>query len=170
MKELQSNRRQLLKGAGALGAFAALLNPGSAFAQTARTHGEKGPAGSWLAHLTVVVKERRTLLQALYTYTADGGLIETDQLTANRQLSDGPGHGTWARKGEHEFSSTFISFQFDSRGIPAGTLKFRETARLDESGDTYSGSGKLDFFDLNGNLFASGIFKSRATRILVEPL
>ena len=44
----------------------------------------------------------------------------------------------------------------------------RQKAKLDKSGNSYSGRGDFTYFDLNGNPVLSGPFTITATRILVE--
>jgi hypothetical protein len=64
---------------------------------------------------------------------------------------------------------TFIVQRFDANGNLIGTTKVREITALNETGDTYTGSGKFEVLDLQGNLVASGLATVRATRIRVEP-
>jgi len=64
---------------------------------------------------------------------------------------------------------TFLIQRFDANGNLIGSIKVRESAMLNEMGDTYSGSGKFEILDLQGNQIASGLATVQATRIRVEP-
>ena len=165
MTDRRPNRRQLLKKAGILGATAALLSPTAAFAQNTK---EEGPEGSWLVTYTITSGPPIPTYQALITYAAGGGLVETEQLAANPQHPGSPAHGAWASNGARTFASTYVGFAFDGKGNLIGRGKVRETVTLDEAGDAYQGSGTLALFDLNGNQLFSGTFTSHATRIRVE--
>jgi hypothetical protein len=46
----------------------------------------------------------------------------------------------------------------------------RESLTLDGTGDAYTGVGRFDIRDLQGNTIASGTATAGATRIKVEPL
>jgi hypothetical protein len=168
MTDLRSTRRQVLKRAGILGATAAFLSPTTALAK--QNDAAQGPEGSWIGTVTITSGPAFPLFQALYTYAAGGGLVETDQISFNPQSPDSPRHGVWVSTREDAFASTYINLTFDSQGKPTGTIKIRETAVLSERGNAYTGSGKFDVLDLNGNVIASGTFTSQATRIRVEPV
>ena len=118
----------------------------------------KGPEGSWMVTVTVTSGPPQPPFQALITYGAGGGLVETDQ-------GNSPGHGAWVSTGANAFA-----FTFDSKGNPTGTVKVREAATLSKGGDAYSGAGTVDQFDVNGKLITSRSLETQARRILVEPL
>jgi len=46
---------------------------------------------------------------------------------------------------------TFLAQRFDANGNMIGSIKVRESATLDKTGDTYGGSGKFEMRDLQGN-------------------
>jgi hypothetical protein len=179
------NRRRILRGAGALGAagaLAALPALDAAHAEPARP-AEGGPAGSWVAMVTILGTGAPPPFRALRTYSDGGGYIESASNSMNPQAPDSPGHGTWARTGgtiadstrgggaePQTFAVTFIVDRFDGSGNLIGTIKVRESATLSQTGDTYTGRGAFEFLDLHGNVIASGTATATATRIKVEPL
>jgi hypothetical protein len=126
------------------------------------------PEGSWLVSVTATAGQQMVSFQLLETYDAGGGLVETDQTDFNPQFLISPGHGAWASTGEDHFTSTWLGFLFDAKGNPRGTEKIREVDTLSEGGDTYSGSGKFEVVDVNGNVIEAGTFTAHATRIHVE--
>jgi hypothetical protein len=74
--------------------------------------------------------------------------------------------------GARTFDLTYLNLTFDgfSSGNPTGTLKVRQTTRIDEDGNSYTGSGDYTYYDLSGNPIPSisGTFTITAKRILVE--
>ena len=122
----------------------------------------KGPEGSWI--ITVKYDDPTVApFHALITYSAGGGLVESDQ-------GNPPGHGAWVSTGANTFAFTFVTFLYDANRNPTGTMKVREAASLSEAGDAYTGAGTIDLFDVNGNLLASHSLQTQARRILTEPL
>lgn len=123
----------------------------------------QGPEGSWMVTVTITAGTPQPPFQALITYGAGGGLVETDP-------GNSPGHGSWVSTGANTFAFTFVNLTFDSTGNPTGTVKVREAATLSQGGDAYSGAGTVDQFDVNGKLITSRSLETQARRILVEPL
>jgi hypothetical protein len=178
------NRRRILKGAsvlGAAGALAALPPLDVGYAEPAHP-AARGPAGSWVAIVTILGTGAPPAFQVLRTYSDGGGYIESASNSRNPQAPESPGHGAWARTGApvadstrdgaqpHTFAVTFVVDRFDAGGNLIGTIKVRESATFGETEDAYTSLGKFEFLDLQGNVIASGTATARATRIKVEPL
>jgi hypothetical protein len=177
-------RRRILKGASAAGvasALAALPAPEIGFAEPALREAQ-GPAGSWVATVTIAGAGAPPPFQALRTYADGGGYIETSSNSKNPQAPDSSGHGAWVSTGATDtgndgkgaeartFAVTFLIQRFDANGNLIGSIKVRETGTLSKTGDTYSALGKFEFLDLQGHSIASGLATAQATRIKVEPL
>ena len=128
----------------------------------------QGPEGSWLYTVTIP----GYTFQGIETYSAGGGYTEADQLSFSPIAVASPGHGAWKMTGEKTFVLTYLNLTFDafSSGNPTGTLKVRQNTRIDESGNSYTGSGDYTYYDLNGNPIPSisGTFTITAKRILVQ--
>jgi hypothetical protein len=178
------NRRFILKGASALGAaggLAALPVLEIGHAQPAHRTAQ-GPAGSWVATVTIAGSGAPPPFQVLRTYADGGGYIETSSNSKNPQAPDSSGHGAWVSAGATDagadgteaeprtFAVTFLIQRFDANGNLIGSIKVRETGTLNKTGDTYSALGKFEFLDLLGHSIASGLATAQATRIKVEPL
>jgi hypothetical protein len=124
--------------------------------------------GSWLLTITpapglITIPPFR----ALMTYTADGGVIETDTAAIAAVLpgySATTGHGAWAERGD-EFASTVVKLVLDRNGQFVGTLRIQGAARLNPALDGYSGSGKLEVLNSSGVVVTSGAAMLQATRI-----
>ncbi len=166
---MKTKRRQLLKGAATLAAGVILAVLGSSTAAYAQGATEKsGPEGSWLYTVTIP----GFTFQGIETYSAGGGYVEADQLSYSPTSVASAGHGAWKSTGKRTFLLTYLNLTFDAfaAGDPTGTLKVRQTTELDETGNSYSGSGDYTYYDLNGNPIPSisGTFTITAKRILVE--
>jgi len=174
----------MLKGASAVsvaGALAALPGLEVGYAQPGQRTSQ-GPVGSWVAIVTIAGSGAPPPFQALRTYADGGGYIETSSNSFTPQAPDGPAHGAWVSTGAtvteadppgdraRTFAVTFLAQRFDSNGNLIGSIKVRESATLDKTGDAYTGSGKFEIRDLQGNPLASGVSTVQATRIRVEPL
>ncbi len=141
----------------------------------------QGPAGSWVATVTIAGPGAPPPFQALRTYASGGGYVEDSSNSHKLQAPEGSGHGAWVSTGAtaeeanrlgtgtRKFAVTFLIQRFDANGNLIGSIKVRESAMLNEMGDTYSGSGKFEILDLQGNQIASGLATVQATRIRVEP-
>ncbi len=74
--------------------------------------------------------------------------------------------------GERTFNLTYLNLTFDSfsSGNPIGTLKVRQTTRINKSGNSYTGSGDYTYYDLDGNPIPSisGTFTITPKRIVVQ--
>ena len=168
MTDLRSNRRQVLKRAGALGALAALVSPTVACAQQASARQANGNAegleGAWRGTVTPEGSGAPPPLPILIMFAADGGLVVSGRPPGS------PGFGAWARTGENTFALTFLALRFDPQGIFAGSMKVRAQANLSEDGNTYTGPGITENFDATGKLLATFKATTQATRITVEPI
>jgi hypothetical protein len=176
------NRRNILKGASAVGAGTLVaigaLEVGRA--EAARMNSQ-GPVGSWVATVTIAEPGAPPPFQALRTYASGGGYIEDSSNSHNPLAPEGSGHGAWVSTGAPAeeanrfatgtriFAVTFLIQRFDAKGNHIGSIKVRESATLNQIGDAYSGSGKFEILDLQGNRIASGLATIQATRITVEP-
>jgi len=147
--------------------------PAAATAQnTAQLSGSpqqtQGPEGSWLYTVTIP----GYAFQGIETYSTGGGYTEADQLSFNPLAVASAGHGAWQMTGQQTFNLTYLNLTFDafSSGNPTGTLKVRQTTKIDKSGNSYTGSGDYTYYDLDGNPIPSisGTFTITAKRIVVQ--
>jgi hypothetical protein len=176
------NRRQILKVAGTIGATGALAAlPASeiGYAEPA-LRDTQGPAGSWVATVTIAGAGAPPPFPALRTYADGGGYVESASNSRNPQALAGTAHGAWVSTpanatevhqtgdGPGSFAVTFLAQRFDVNGNMIGSIKVRESLTLDKTGDAYSGTGKFEILDLQGIAIASGVATVQATRIKVE--
>jgi hypothetical protein len=123
--------------------------------------------GSWKAKVTVAPGPGAPPpVDALVTYSAGGGLVESDNLFPPSVVT--AGHGSWEYAGR-SFNNTFVKLMFNAQGQPTGTIKVREKITLGFNRNEYTGAGTAEIFDPSGNLLLSINFTTQAARILVEP-
>lgn len=169
---VKSTRRRLLNGAAALTVLiglAALNSPATAFAQGSTQSNAKSqtPEGSWLYTVTIPSPPNAPIVfLGTETYSAGGGYVEADQLSFTPGYLATAGHGAWKSTVGSKFLLTYLNLTYDASGNPTGSGKVRQTATV--SGNSYSGSGDFTYYDVNGNVVASGRFTITATRILVQ--
>ena len=119
--------------------------------------------GSWIVDVT---SPGIPLSKALFTFAAGSGLIGVDASLPPSQVT--ALHGTWVRKGGHEFAFTFVTFLFDPAGAFVGSFKVHETLTLEADGDAYNGVFTGEILDPDGNPIASFDGTTHATRINAE--
>lgn len=135
-------------------------------AQNQNAHApEKTVVGSWFVTVTPTVLPP---FVGLTTFSADGGLSETNALTLASSL-ESPGHGQWIRIKPRRYAVTFVNLEVNPDGSFAGIGKVRSTITLGQTGNDWSGTFQVELLDPDGNLLFSDNGTVSATRITVEP-
>ncbi len=161
MTDQRPNRRNLLKGAGAVAATAALLSPTAALAKT--TSSSQGLVGSWI--FTVTTNDGSITI-SMVTFDQGGTLTEAQQGDVSATSASTPGHGAWVETGSNKFAMTIIKFAYQTNGTLIG--KATNNGKLQIHGDKLTAKGAFVATDPNGNVLFSGTYKATATRIKVE--
>jgi hypothetical protein len=159
---------QLIQGAAvliAIFALGVLASPTTAFSQSDQssqdTRSCQGPTGSWRYS---VPQAGAPDIQGFDTYSADGGYATVDVIGGLFQTT---GIGSWKCTGHNTWELTFFTLNYDpTSGALLGTLEYRQTAKLDRDGDTFSGSGDFEYYDAAGVGVGSGSYTITATRII----
>ena len=76
--------------------------------------------------------------------------------------------GAWKRFPHGVFKLVHRALQYDTNGTFLGTIHLSETLTLGNSGNTHSGSFKLDFYDPNGHFLMKVTGNVTGKRISVE--
>ncbi|MGH2388465.1 MAG: hypothetical protein ACRDIE_09705, partial [Chloroflexota bacterium] len=161
MIQRRSDRRCLLKGAGAaglVGALGVLQAPTLARAAGAAPSGDQSWSleGTWIS---TVALGPGTVFQSLSTYAAGGGVVTTAQAqprgAAGRPGSVSAHHGTWMRTGALTFQRHVVAFTFDPTGVPTGTHTVDQALVMAEDGQSYDAHGTVTISDLTGKLLQS---------------
>lgn len=159
------DRRQILKGAGALsavGAIAALQIPTAVLAND--DEGRRGVEGSWLETITVG-GNLFPPFQALGTFAGGGGMVATASIDMAKGALSGPTHGAWVRTGARSFRWKAHAFSFADDGSGTnGTFFIDESLTRNKAGNAYTSSGSFKIVN-NGTVIVSATFTGAATRI-----
>jgi hypothetical protein len=120
--------------------------------------------GTWLA--TVTLQEGPPPLPspfaALVSYARGGVLIVTD--SSGVPAAGNVYQGTWTKTGPHEFTFTFLGFQYDANGF-TNYIRDHETIRLEPNGSAYNGVMNIDILDTAQNIIVTFTGTSHATRV-----
>ena len=117
--------------------------------------------GTWLA--TITIPDGPPPFPSLVTYARGGALAVTDS-----SIAPGLGNvyqGTWTKTGPHEFTFTFLGFQFDVNGVFVNYIRARETIQLQRDGKAYNGVATIEILDTAQNVLATMSSTSHATRV-----
>jgi hypothetical protein len=155
---------------GAPNAYAGNVLQESAAAQAVAqrvNEGAKALEGSWLYTVTIPGSSPVVFL-GTETYAEGGGYSEADQLSFTPGYLATAGHGAWKETSERSFLLTYMNLTYDAYGNATGTSKVRQTMKLADDGTEYGGSGDFFYYDLYGNVVASGAFTITAKKIAVE--
>lgn len=120
--------------------------------------------GSWvIVQAQAGVPGRAPGAPNLITFNSDGTVLVSSALG----LFSG-GNGTWIRTGDHTVTETHMFIRRNAAGEFIGTAKVRQTIKLNEAFDGFTGSAKTEFLDAQGKVVQSFNPSTQATRIRVE--
>jgi TAT (twin-arginine translocation) pathway signal sequence len=182
MTEHRRDRRQILKGAGALGALGALAGlprAPRALAAPAEQAAE-GIVGTWITTALNPPGSHRPSTQQLTLYTSDGGITASDSVP----LSDAPlfpgaaqypnigAMGRWSKTDTNAYATTILRLvsNLQHHGALDGYVRIRQRLTLAATGDTLSGEGVVEHLTPAGKVVYTRHVKSQATRVTVVPL
>jgi hypothetical protein len=133
--------------------------------------GAKSIVGSWYGSFS---SPDFGPLPAMFTFTEDGTVVETDGGELQPAPPDapyytGPGHGAWRKIDKNRVAITFMIIAVNPDGTLNATGKVRLIVTL-SGADAFSGTGSFAFFDADGNPIegASGDESIQCTRIKAE--
>ncbi len=114
-------------------------------------HDDASPSGATLVGLwhIKVISGGQVVLQAIDAFHADG----TETLNDTSAPSSGNVClGVWTQSGPRTYKLKHPFWRWDPAGNLIGSAVIREEVTVDKSGQTFSGTAKLDFLDLSGNV------------------
>ena len=128
--------------------------------------------GSWGATFTPISGNPVQFppLPALFTFTSDRTLVETDggSLVPFMNTFGSPGHGVWRKIGKRQFEIKNIIMVVNSDGTLFLTGTIRLTVKVSADGDSFQGTGTFSFLDSHGVDFGSGPENISGLRIKVN--
>jgi hypothetical protein len=132
--------------------------------------------GSWEISATQTSPPPALTLKGLFSFLPGGVLLTTDQTAfaglAAQPLEMGllqsPGHGQWARVGLRQFLFTFVKLNFNGRGAPIGTTRFRGILTLGDKPDEATAEFKFDLHLPDGRILVSGTGTGEGKRLEID--
>ncbi len=121
--------------------------------------------GSWTAQVTL---RNCATGQALGTFPTlntfmQGGTLHHDSASV-APTTRGSGHGVWKHEGGQNFTFALQFFRFNADGTYAGLTIGRRQALLDATGNSYSATVTIEFYNPAGILVGTGCATETATR------
>jgi hypothetical protein len=159
-----TNKRMLLGVALVVTTMAAALYGQNPSDSADHQHDGQTVEGSW-------IDTARGQDPGLFTFIEGGGVIATRPITVSTPFGFelvSSGHGTWARTGSNEFSTTELFLRSGPNVEFTGIVKVNRKLRLTDS-DELTGTATVNVFDANGNLLFSFPLPILMKRIAVEP-
>ena len=123
-------------------------------------------AGVWDAVVTIRNCETGAALRPPFASIANfnkGGTY-LGSTSGRPQSSRTPEHGVWAHISGNTYRFKFKSFDFDLAGNPISYGIVTHDVELDASGDTYTSSGGVKVYAMNGTQIAQGCSDAVGTR------
>ena len=142
----------------------------------ASTQSEKAPERTLVGVWRVALTPRNCLTgdplpapgapyQGLYTFHKGGTMSEWLTNTFVLPTLRSPGHGVWRKtSGWQNYSYAIIFNRYDSLGNITGTQRGRADLVLGETGNTYTSTGTVQIFDLDGNSLGTNCSTIEGTR------
>ena len=125
--------------------------------------------GSWQS--TINHGPGRPKLEALHTFTTDGGVIGSYAVPVTSQLqTTGSGteaHGTWRQLGPGRFSYSAVGLEIDRQGRYGGLFKDSATLTIGSGGNTAQGQETFTIGAANGRVIVAGRATFTETRIRI---
>jgi hypothetical protein len=169
IRALAVDRRQVLKGAGALmgagGALAALGAPTTALAAGENEDNKNTLTGSWVETLDA---GGGFVFNALVTYSPGGGVVATASIDSTKGSLSSPSQGAWKGTGNRHFRLNALAFSFDDvDGSENGVYHIEESVTLSADGNSTAGTGsfRIDPVGSKGITLPKTNYKSSAVRI-----
>jgi len=120
--------------------------------------------GVWDVQVTVrncLTRDPIASWRGLHKYELGG----TGQIVPSTNPAGLSAHvSTWEPVGKNLYKMNFKMFRFDGSGNNIGWAVVKNDIVLSEDGTLYAGSGKAEFFDINGNLQGSSCPEFSGTR------
>lgn len=135
------------------------LGPNAAAQSGTRTSEANKLEGTWTVQVQLVDCTTGNPIgnpfPSLLTFARGGTETET---TANPMFfpaERSPGHGVWSRIDKHNYRATSTAF-ITLNGSLAKTQKITQAIQMADSGDSFTSTASVEFFDPAGNLLVTG--------------
>jgi hypothetical protein len=147
--------------------FTGTLSPTSAKGQSSLAQNRAARIeGVWDSNVTIINCQTGDVLvtfRGLGMFIRGGALAQTNNMSPTLGSSS---FGHWQYLSGPNYTSTFQFFAFSSTGVWTGTQRVTRDITLDQGGSTFSSVISSTFFDVNGNVIATGCGTETAIRVV----
>ena len=120
--------------------------------------------GTWDMQITLTDCRGHVLrsFPSLVIFMAGHTMMESNAGTP--QALKTPGEGVWRHTTDNNYVFRFKSFSFNTQNVFTGWTIIQADVSLDSTGDAYTSSASIEFYDANGVLLGTGCAESAGTR------
>jgi hypothetical protein len=158
-------KRNLIKTLGMVGGLAVLITMGTLNTSMAQRNGGGRLEGAWETQVNIIDCQSGNVLATfanMPVFAAGGTMTETTSGTAPALRTSG--QGVWRHITDNNYVFRFKSFSFNAQNVFTGWTIIQADVSLDSTGDAYTSSATIEFYDPNGVLLGTGCATSAGTR------
>jgi hypothetical protein len=158
-------KRNPIKTLSIAGSLAVLIAMGTLNISMAQTDGGRGLRGAWETQVSIIDCQSGNVIATfanMPVFMAGGTMVEATSGTAPALRTQG--EGVWRHITGHNYVFRFKSFSFNAQNVFTGWTIIQADATLDSTGDAYTSSATIEFYDANGVLVGTGCAKTAGTR------
>lgn len=136
---------------------------GACMAQNSKGGGRL--AGTWEAQVTIRDCNSGAAIASFASIANfNKGGTYLGSTSGRPQSSRTPEHGVWEHVSGRTYRFKFKSFDFNAAGVPVSYGIVTHDVELDESGDTYTSSGGVKTYSMDGTLIRQGCSDAVGTK------
>ena len=121
--------------------------------------------GTWETQVSIIDCQSGNVLATfanMPVFMAGGTMVEATSGTAPALRTQG--EGVWRHTTGNNYAFRFKSFSFNDQNVFTGWTIVQADVSLDSTGDAYTSSATVEFYDANGVLLGTGCAESAGTR------
>jgi hypothetical protein len=145
--------------------LAVLITMGTLNTSMAQHHGGGRLEGAWSTQVSIIDCQTGTVLATfanMPVFAAGGTMIESTTSTAPALRTQG--EGVWRHTTDNNYVFRLKSFSFNTQNVFTGWTIIQADVSLDSTGDAYTSSASIEFYDASGVLLGTGCAESVGTR------
>ena len=158
-------KRKLIKAFCMAAGLALLITMGTSSTSMAQRNGGGRLEGAWNTQVSIIDCQSGNVIFSfanMPVFMAGGTMVEATSGTAPALRTQG--EGVWRHITDNNYAFRFKSFSFNDQNVFTGWTIVQADASLDSTGDAYTSSATIEFYDANGVLLGTGCAESAGTR------
>ena len=162
-------KRKLIKAFCMAGGLALLITMGTSNTSMAADDREFSRGGrlegAWNTQVSIIDCQSGNVIFTfanMPVFMAGGTIVESTSGTAPALRTQG--EGVWRHTTGNNYAFRFKSFSFNDQNVFTGWTIVQADLSLDSTGNAYTSSATIEFYDANGVLLGTGCAESAGTR------